>query len=187
VDSPTREKKVDLPPRGNRNLDPITDEPGAHPIEAGIGAAVAGAATGVAAGAVGGPIAAAVGAAAGAVAGGYAGKGIGELIDPTIEDNWLRDNFRSRPYVEEDDSFEDFRAAFRYGGLAESKYGDAGIDLADPQLQRDWEASKESNMPWTKAKAAIQDAYDRTVQLRKQRCSAEPCETATEERRPSSQ
>ena len=42
--------------------------------------------------------------------------------------------------------------------------------LGHPQLQRDWEASKESNLPWTKAKAAIQDAYDRTVQLRKERC-----------------
>jgi hypothetical protein len=180
VDSHTREKKLDLPPKGNRNPDPITDEAGAHPIEAGIGAAVAGAASGVAAGAIGGPVAAAVGAAAGAVAGGYAGKGIGELIDPTIEDNWLRDNFKSRSYVEEGDNFEDFQPAFRYGALAEAKYGDAGIDLTDPQLQRDWEASKESNMPWTRAKAAIQDAYDRTVQLRKQRCCSEPCETVSE-------
>jgi hypothetical protein len=159
------------------NPDPITDEAGAHPIEAGIVAAVTGAATGVAASAVAGPIAGVVGAAAGAVAGGFVGKEIGELIDPTTEDSWLRDNFRSRPYVEEGDDFEDFRPAFRYGGLAESKYGDAGIDLTDPQLQRDWEASKESNMPWTKAKAAIQDAYDRTVQLRKERCCSEPGET----------
>jgi hypothetical protein len=174
VDSHTREKKIDLPPRGSRNPDPITNEPGAHPIEAGIGAAAAGAAGGLAAGAVGGPIAAAAGVAVGAVAGGYAGKGIGELIDPTTEDNWLHDQFKSRPYVEENDTFEDFRPAFRYGALAESKYGDAGIDLTDPQLQRDWEASKESNMPWTKAKAAVQDAYDRTVQLRKQRCCSEP-------------
>ena len=29
------------------------------------------------------------------------GNGIGETIDPTIEDNWLRDHFESRPYVEE--------------------------------------------------------------------------------------
>jgi hypothetical protein len=169
-----REKKVDLPPKGSRNPDPITDEAGAHPIEAAIGAAVAGAVSGVAAGAAAGPIAAAVGAAAGAVAGGYAGKGIGELIDPTTEDNWLRDHFQSRPYVQESDTFDDFRPAFRYGALAESQYGDAGIDLTDPQLQRDWEASKDSNMPWTKAKAAIQDAYDRTVQLRKERCCSEP-------------
>jgi hypothetical protein len=169
MDIKTREKTIDLPPTGSRNPDPITDAPGSHPIETGIGAAVAGAASGVAVGAVAGPIAAAVGAAAGAVAGGYAGKGIGELIDPTTEDNWLRDHFESRPYVEEGDNFEDFCPAFRYGALAESKYGDAGIDLMDEQLQRDWEASKESDMPWTKAKGAVQDAYDRIVQIRRAR------------------
>jgi hypothetical protein len=163
------EKKIDLPPWGDRNADPITNEPGAHPIETAIGAALAGAAAGVAAGAVAGPVAAAIGAAAGAVAGGYAGKGIGEMIDPTVEDSTLRDNFRSRPYVEEGDSFEDFHPAFRYGALAEAKYGDAGIDLMDGQLQQDWEASKDHRMPWTKARGAVKDAYDRTVQLRRQR------------------
>ena len=152
-----------------------------HPIEAGIGAAVAGAATGVAAGAVAGPIAAAVGAALGAVAGGYAGKGIGELIDPTAEDPWLRDHFASRPYVEEGDEFEDFHPAFRYGVLAEAKYGDAGINLMDEQLERDWEASKESDMPWTKAKGAVHDAYDRTVQIRKERANAELTEPVLED------
>ena len=65
--------------------DPITDAPGAHPIETGIGAAVGGAASGMAVGAVAGPVATAIGAAVGAVAGGYAGKGIGELIDPTTK------------------------------------------------------------------------------------------------------
>ena len=34
------EKKVDLPPKGPRNADPLTDAPGAHPIETGVGAAV---------------------------------------------------------------------------------------------------------------------------------------------------
>ena len=77
----SREKKADLPPKGRRNPDPITNAPGAHPIETGIGAAVAGAASGLAVGAVAGPVAAVVGAAAGAVAGGYAGKGVGEIID----------------------------------------------------------------------------------------------------------
>src|SRR5271170_5434693 len=146
------EKKVDLPPQGNRNADPITNAPGSHPIETGIGAAAAGAATGMAVGAVTGSVGAAIGAAVGAVAGGYAGKGIGEMIDPTTEDNWLRDNFTSRPYVESGDNFEDFHPAYRCGALAEAKYGDAGIDLMEKQLQSDWEASKETNMPWTKAK-----------------------------------
>ena len=44
------EKKVDMPPRGDRNADPITNAPGFHPIETGIGAAVGGAASGMAVG-----------------------------------------------------------------------------------------------------------------------------------------
>ena len=91
------EKKVDLPPKGNRNPDPITHAPGSHPIETGIGAAAVGAAGGMAVGAFTGPVGAAIGAAVGAVAGGYAGKGVGEMIDPTTEDNWLRDNFEIAP------------------------------------------------------------------------------------------
>ncbi len=176
-----REKKVDLPPKGSRNPDPITNEPGAHPIEAGIGAALAGAATGLAVGAVAGPVATAVGAAVGAVAGGYAGKGVGEMIDPTTEDNWLRDHFKSRPYAKEGARFEDFCPAFRYGALAEAKYGDAGIDLMDEQLQKDWEASKESQMPWTQAKDAVKDAYDRTVQIRRARECPEMCDEVQED------
>src|SRR6187431_392812 len=72
-------KSVDLPPRGGRNLDPITKAPGAHPVEVGLGAALGGAAAGVAAG----PVGAVLGAVAGGVAGGYGGRAVGEAIDPT--------------------------------------------------------------------------------------------------------
>ena len=81
------EKKVDLPPAGRRNADPITNAPGSHPIETGIGAAAAGAATGMVAGAFTGPVGAAVGAAVGAVAGGLdelgeAAVGDRDRVDP---------------------------------------------------------------------------------------------------------
>ena len=135
------EKKVDLPPTGRRNADPITDAPGSHPIETGIGAAAVGAVSGMAAGAMGGPITAAVGAAVGAVAGGYAGKSVGEMIDPTTEDNWLRDNFESRPYVEQGDAFEDYQPAYRYGAAAESVHGDTDFDSLHDDLEREWEAN----------------------------------------------
>jgi hypothetical protein len=177
----SREKKVDLPPKGERNADPITNAAGSHPIETGIGAALAGAASGMAMGTVAGPVAAAVGVAVGAVAGGYAGKGIGEMIDPTTDDDWLRDNFKSRPYVAKGDRYEDFHPAYRYGALAEAKYGDAGIDLMDAQLQCDWEASKENTMPWTKAKGAVKDAYDRTVHIRRERECTKMCDDVQED------
>jgi len=60
----------------------------------------------------------------GAIAGGLAGKGVGELIDPTTEDNWLRDNYKTRPYVREGDTFETHVPAYRYGATAESQFGE---------------------------------------------------------------
>src|SRR5215213_3601296 len=78
-------KTVDLPPRGDRNPDPITKEAGAHPIEVGVGTALGGAAAGLAAGALTGPVGAVIGAIVGGVAGGYGGKAVGEAIDPTTD------------------------------------------------------------------------------------------------------
>jgi uncharacterized protein (TIGR02271 family) len=174
------EKKVDLPPTGSRNADPITDAPGSHPIETGIGAAVAGAASGLAVGAVTGPVGAAIGAAVGAVAGGLAGKGVGEIIDPTTQDNWLRDNFHSRPYVKKGDTFDSYQQVYRYGGEAESRYQGRGFDEVEDDLKRDWGKSKEhTGMAWTHAREAVKDAYDRTIQLREERLKVDktPVET----------
>jgi hypothetical protein len=166
------EKKVDLPPKGPRNPDPVTDQPGSHPIETGVGAAVGGAAAGLAAGAVGGPVSAAVGAAIGAVAGGSAGKGVGEMIDPTTEDNWLRDNFASRPYVQKGDAFETYRPAYQYGANVESRYGDANFERMEPELESEWHnAAKPAPMPWNRARGAVKDAYERCGIIRKNRKS----------------
>jgi hypothetical protein len=67
------------------NRDPISGEPGAHPLGTGVGAAGAGSIATVIGGVVGGPIGAVVGAVVGSVAGGLAGKGTAESINPTDE------------------------------------------------------------------------------------------------------
>src|SRR5690348_15169584 len=95
---------------GDANRDPLTGEPGAHPVGVGIGAAGAGAA-GAAIGSMAGPVGTAVGAVIGAVAGGYAGKGVAESIDPTAEDAYWRENYQSRPYVESGSTYDEYRPA----------------------------------------------------------------------------
>ncbi len=170
------EKKIDVPPTGDRNADPITNAPGSHPVETGIGAALAGAASGLAVGAVTGPVGAAVGAAIGAVAGGYAGKGVGEMIDPTTEDNWLRDNYKTRPYVRQGDSFETYTPAYRYGAEAEARYGETEFDKLDNDLRTGWENVKDrGELTWDRARGAVKDAYDRTTHLRKERIKSGVC------------
>ena len=176
------EKTADLPPKGSRNPDPITDQPGSHPIETGIGAAIGGAASGLAVGAVAGPVGAAVGAAVGAIAGGLAGKGVGEVIDPTTEDNWLRENFESRPYVKKGESFDTYHPAYRYGGEAESRYQGRTFDEVEHDLKRDWGTAKDhGGLAWGHAREAVKDAFDRTIQLREERLNVDKTAVKTGE------
>ena len=69
----------------NPNPDPITGEPGSHPVATAAGA-VAVCAAGAALGSIAGPLGTAIGGAAGAIAGGITGNVVGEKIDPTVKD-----------------------------------------------------------------------------------------------------
>ena len=136
------EKLVDLPPHGRRNPDPITDSPGSHPIETGIGAVLGGAASGLAVGALASgpmaPVGAVIGAiVGGAAAGGLAGKGIGELIDPTTEDNWLRELFKDRTHRTADDETH-AREAYRYGWGSEGRHSGRTFAQAELDLEKGW-------------------------------------------------
>jgi hypothetical protein len=159
-------QRIDTP---ERNPDPITKAPGSHPIGTGVGAAAGGAvgigaaiATGAVVGSVVGPIGTAIGIAVGAVAGGLAGKGVAEEVNPTVEETYWRENYASRPYVTEGASREDFAPAYRYGWESHDRYPDKSFDDVEVDLERDWEQGKgESRLPWTKAKPASRDAWDR--------------------------
>ena len=85
--------------RDRLNADPITGEPGAHPVGTGLGA-VGGAATGATVGALGGPVGAVVGGAVGAVVGGLAGKGAAEVVNPTEEEAYWRANSLNTGYMQ---------------------------------------------------------------------------------------
>jgi hypothetical protein len=150
-------------PQGrDRNEDPITGEPGAHPIGTGLGAAAGGAAAGAAAGAVGGPVGAAVGAIVGGVAGGLAGKGIAEQIDPTAEDAYWRDEYRNRDYYDDSTAYDDIQPAYRHGWESRSRYADRNWNEAEKDVRRDWETSQyNKSMNWEKVKRPARDAWDR--------------------------
>src|ERR1700712_980027 len=120
------------------NRDPITDEPGAHPVGTGIGAA-GGAIAGATAGAVGGPIGVAVGGVVGAVVGGLAGKAAAEAVNPTAEEAYWRDNYLTEPYYEKGRAFDEYAPAYRLGVTGRTRYDD--WDLAEPTLASEWESS----------------------------------------------
>jgi hypothetical protein len=144
----------------DENPDPITGEPGSHPVGTGLGAAITGAAAGLAGGALGGPIGAVAGAAIGAVAGGYAGKAVEEELDPTAEDAYWRANYRNRPYVEKSAEYDAYRPAYQYGWESRRQYAGRQFDEVEPELARGW-TGRSPSLGWDKAKLAARDAWER--------------------------
>lgn len=144
------------------NRDPISGAPGAHPVGTGAGAA-GGAATGAAIGtAVGGPVGFAVGGVAGAIAGGLAGKGIAEAVNPTAEDAYWRENYSSRPYVNQGASYDTLQPAYRYGWESRSRYDGKSWNDVEGDLRSGWDKAKgKSSMAWEDAKHATRDAWNR--------------------------
>ncbi len=145
------------------NHDPITGEPGSHPVGTGVGALGAGAA-GLAVGAIGGPVGAVIGGIAGAVGGAYAGKGVAESINPTEEDAHWQAHYRHTSYFENDYEYADYAPAYRVGYEGFGRYGveDRDYHEVEPSLQQDYtQARGGSRLEWEKAKAATRDAWER--------------------------
>ena len=138
------------------NQDPITGEPGSHPVGTGVGSA-GGAMTGAAIGAIGGPIGALIGGVIGAVAGGAAGHAAGEAIDPTGEEQYWRSRHKG-------DEWNEYGPAYKYGWESRSRiHGRQWDDRLENELKEGWEKTKgTSKLTWDKARTATRNAWDRT-------------------------
>jgi hypothetical protein len=151
----------------DRNPDPITGTPGAHPVGAGVGAAAAGAA-GAAIGSVvpgaGTVVGGAVGAIVGAVAGGLAGKGVAEAINPTEEDAYWRSELQNRPYYTPGTNYHEYEPAYRYGYTSAATLYGRNWDDIERDLGNDWDRARgSSRIDWDRAKLAARDAWDRAT------------------------
>lgn len=141
------------------NRDPITDEPGAHPIGTGIGA-TGGAIAGATAGTIGGPVGVAIGGVVGAVVGGLAGKAAGEAVNPTAEEAYWRENYSREPYYEQGRAFDEYAPAYRLGVTGRTRYQD--WDAAEPALASEWETARAgSSLSWPQARHASRAAWNR--------------------------
>ena len=144
------------------HLDPITGEPGTHPIGTGLGAALGGAAAGAVTGSVAGPLGTVVGVALGAIVGGLAGKSVAETFDPTLEDDYWRQNYRDRSYVTEGASFDDYGPAYGFGVASWARYPGRSFDELEDDLARDWTSARgRSNLDWAMARGASRDGWGR--------------------------
>ena len=160
----SRTATLDVDREHDANLDPLSEEPGAHPVGTGVGAAGGGTVGAVIGGAVGGPVGAMIGAAIGGVAGGLAGKGVAESVNPTEEDAFWRDSHASRPYAQ-GRSYDDLRPAYQYGWESRVQHADRTWNDAENDLERGWEKAKgNTRLAWHEAKDATRDAWDRIDQ-----------------------
>ncbi len=145
------------------NRDPITNEPGAHPVGTGLGAAMGGAAVGAAAGAFGGPLGAAVGGVVGAVAGGLAGKAAGEAVNPTDEEAYWRGAYRDEPYYADGRTYDDYHPAYALGWQSVGVY-EGPFETVEPSLRDRWATDRASSrMDWPEAREATRAARDRAT------------------------
>ena len=153
-----------------KNPDKITKvkvgENPAHPVGTAVGAAGGAGAGALGGGAVGGPVGAAVGAAVGAVVGAVSGHAAAEALDPTVETNYWRLNYKTRPYYKEGRTFGDYEAAYRYGWEnAAAKKGMSFEEAEKSHLAKGWAAARgESRRVWEDVRDASRDAWNRVRQ-----------------------
>lgn len=146
------------------NRDPLTGAPGSHPVGTGVGSAGGAAAGAAVGGAVGGPVGAVVGGAIGAVAGGAAGHAAGEALDPTVEGNYWKENYRNRPYYKPGREYGDYEPAYRYGweSATRPEFKNRKFDEVEKDLESGWDKTKgTTNQTWYEMREATRDAWDR--------------------------
>ena len=98
----------------------------------------------------------------GAIVGGLAGKGVAEMIDPTVEDAYWRENYSSRPYITTGSTYDDYGPAYRYGVSSYGKYDSRTFEEVEGDLGRDWNQTRgTSRLDWDRAKYAAKDSWQR--------------------------
>lgn len=131
-------------------------------IAGGVAAAAAGATLG---GVAGGPIGAVVGAAIGGAIGGTTGESIAEEVNPTLEEKYWFETYRTRPYVSSTQTYETYRPAYRYGIDSYSANRDQKFEDLEPSLRNNWGANRgDSALDWQEAREAARDAFERLKQ-----------------------
>ncbi|HEY4231572.1 MAG TPA: hypothetical protein VGO79_15490 [Thermoanaerobaculia bacterium] len=156
--------RANIPPAPGSNPDPITKEPGSHPVGTGAGAAGGAAAGAAVGGAVGGPVGAVVGGAVGAVAGGAAGHAAGEAVNPTVEEAYWQENYKTRPYFSPGSTYADYSSAYRYGweSAGRNDYQSRRFEDVESDLERGWDSARgATTRTWSEAREATRDAWNR--------------------------
>lgn len=146
---------------GAMNLDPITGEPGAHPVGTAVGT-TSGAIAGAFAGSFAGPVGAFVGVVVGAVVGAAAGHESGEELNPTSELAYWRDALPGEPYYDPRYDVGDYQPAWHLGYRYFLDRAGRTWPEVEPDMGLEWEGCKgTSRLSWDEAREPARAAWER--------------------------
>lgn len=160
----TTTTEIEREAREDAHRDPMTGEPGSHPVGTGVGAAGGAAAGAAVGGIVAGPVGAMIGAAVAGIVGGLAGHEVAESVNPTAEEEYWRGAWRTRPYASDERTWDELRPAYRHGWEARTRYPDRGWTHVEEDLEKRWyETHGAAGLGWKEARPAARDAWDRVT------------------------
>jgi hypothetical protein len=89
-------------------------------------------------------------------------KGIAEMIDPTAEEAYWRENYDTQPYYETCYIYEDYHPAYRTGWEGRGRYEGRSFDEVERDLQADYNRNRgSSRLGWDRNRVAARAAWDR--------------------------
>lgn len=84
--------------------------------------------------------------------------------DWTSEEEYWRENYRSRPYADENRSFDDYKPGYRYGYESADRLGKRPWNEAEPELRSGWDRYEgRGDSTWENIKDSVKDAWDRVT------------------------
>lgn len=86
------------------------------------------------------------------------------VVDWGAQDEYWRDNYGSRPYIQADRAYEYYQPAYKYGHESAFFYGGRPWDdEVEHDLERGWDQARgDSTCTWPEVKNAVRDAYEHT-------------------------
>lgn len=80
------------------------------------------------------------------------------------EERYWRENYRSRPYVQQGREFEEYKPAYQYGYESASRFEGRSWNDSERELREGWgryEGRGKSDSTWENIKDTVRDAWDR--------------------------
>jgi hypothetical protein len=87
---------------------------------------------------------------------------IAEMVNPSVEEAFWRENFLREPYYERGYTFDDYHPAYRTGWEGRLRYAGLTYEQCERDLQRDYQRNRgTSQLDWGRNRHAVRAAWER--------------------------